>query len=156
MSTLDTISQIAEMYEKGASVQEIAVEFDRARSTIYAMLQDAGVTLRENSTNIASFIDASLVNQVVQDYARGVTLAKIKRTSGLSQHTIYRILEQASVPLRGSASEKESDDRRVEQAIQMYKDGFKLVKIEVDTGVSSTMLYKALYREGVPLRSELP
>lgn len=156
MSTYDAIVEAVKMYEAGQSVKQIAEELDRVPSTVYAWLQDAGVVLKKDRPNISSLLDEALVNQVVQDYVRGVSVAKIIRTSGLSQNTIYKILDEKEVPLRHAEDFRKVVDKRLELAVQMYKEGAKLVKIEVETGVQSTQLYKALYKEGIPLRRDIP
>jgi len=157
-ATMKDIETIEMMYNAGTSVKDIADEFGWAPSTIYAILEDAGVVMRKDQQKrpIVDFLDEALVKQVTADYAKGVTVAKIKRTSGLSQHTIYRVLEDQGVPLRSSVEEKTRDDERVQRAVKMYKDGAKIIKIEVETGVASTMLYKELYKQGIPLRRDLP
>lgn len=156
MSTYDVIGEAVKMYEAGQSIKQIAEELSRAPSTIYAWLQDADVVLKKDRPNISTLLDEGLVNQVVQDYVRGVSVAKIIRVTSLSQNTIYKILDEKEVPLRRSEDFRKVVDKRLDQAVQMYKDGSKLIKIEVETGVQSTQLYKELYKQGVPLRRDIP
>lgn len=154
---VEVINEMVEMYMAGHSVREVAEEFGRAPSTVYAVFQDAGVELRKESReSVCAHLEPKLVEWVVDDYVKGVPVAKMIKMTGLSQHTIYQILEEKEVPTRASPAERRKvHSKSLEEAIQKYQAGDKLIKIYVDTGVGTNTLYAELYRRNIPLRREM-
>jgi transposase-like protein len=157
MSTMyDVVVEAVKMYEAGQSIKQIAEELDRAPSTIYALLHDAGVALKKDRPGgITSFLDAALVDQVIKDYVSGVPVVRIMKTSGLTQSTIYQILEEREIPRRRSTEMRKTHNRSLEEAVEMYKNGAKLVAIYMKTGVHANQLYQELHILNEPLRRDI-
>lgn len=150
------VAEMVSMYEQGADVKAIAEEFGRAPSTVYALLRDQGIALRKD-LGPSGFLDPELVETVLRDYAKGVPVTQIMAVTDLTQHTVYRILEEHGVETRRMAARKQKKTiaMAVNEAIQMYEDGAKLVAIQAQTGVYPQQLYAEMYKRAIPLRRDL-
>jgi len=154
-STYEILPEILRMYEAGQSVKAIATELDRAPSTIYALLQDAGVVLKKDRPGISSFLDSTLVDQVVKDYVDGVPVTRIMKTSELTQNTIYLILQEREIPRRRSPERRKAHNESLDEAVEMYQNGEKLIAIHIRTGIHANQLYTEIYKRNMPLRREI-
>ena len=154
------VDETVKMYEAGMPIGGIAEELGKSVTTVYALLREGGVEpKRREESQTRSIVDAlpkEIVEQVTLDYVKGVSMSRIVRTSGLSINTVYKILKETGTALRRSEDNKAAFDMRLEKAVQMYKDGDKLIKIEMETGVQSNQLDKALYKQEVQLRRDIP
>lgn len=94
----DEIRQIAQRYSEGASVYELAREFDCHRSTISRCLKKQGITVSNKVTD-----RPALVERVLQMYADGMHAKEIASKIGITPKSVSKILHDNDVRIRHSA-----------------------------------------------------
>ena len=85
-----TEAQVVEMaarYEEGATVYELAAEFDCNRTTVSARLKEAGVAMRLQSPT------SETVDSMVRLYATGFSFQEIGKLVGFCTNTVRNCLQ---------------------------------------------------------------
>lgn len=154
------INDAVDMYNQGANIGTICQELGKSVTTVYQLLREGGIVpnrAQEGGPKLVTLVlPEEVVKRVVADYLADVSMAKITRDTELTINTVYKILRETNTPLRRGQDYQEVRHMRIEQAIRMYREGAKLIKIEMETGVQATQLYKELAKAGVQLRREMP
>lgn len=154
------VTTAVEMYEQGAAIGAICQELGRSTTTIYQLLREGGVEPKRRaeavSVNIVDVLPPEMINAIVADYKANLSVARIMRVHDLTLYTLYKILDETKTPLRRAEDYSGIVRMRLDHAVQMYKDGAKIIQIEVETGIQSTQLYKELYKQGISLRRDIP
>jgi transposase len=144
--------EILVMFRAGASPYSIAEELGLGHQTIYRILREAGaMAIRGDQIYHLSKEERA---QLIEDYVRGDNVDEIRLRYKVSLELMYRMLSQAGIPRRHEqylASRKMA----LEDAIQMYREGAKLVDIKLATRVSASTLMYELRKRDVPMRTEL-
>ena len=92
-----TEAQVAEMAEKylaGATVYELAAEFDCHRATVAVRLKVAGVVMRLQSPT------AEMVDSMMSLYGSGLSFVEVGARLGHSANTVRNYLLRRRVPFR--------------------------------------------------------
>lgn len=154
------VDMAVNMYSQGANIADICREMEKSVTTVYQLLREGGIVPNRaqegGPKRITDVLPKEIVDKVVADYVTDVSMARIIRNYELSVNSVYKILRETNTPLRRGQDYREIRHDRIEQALRMYKDGAKLIKIEIETGIQSTQLYKELGKAGIPLRREQP
>jgi transposase-like protein len=92
--TPDDLKRVAERYNAGATVYELAAEFGCHRATIAERLKLAGVTMRHQPTTIEQ------VDEIVRLYESGLSMVKVAERVGVSPRTVFNYLRDRGVQTR--------------------------------------------------------
>ncbi len=92
--TPDELTRVAERYNAGATVYELAAEFGCHRATIAERLKLAGFTLRHQPTT------TDQVDEIIRLYESGLSMAKVAEQVGVSARTVFNYLQQRGVTTR--------------------------------------------------------
>lgn len=85
---------LAQRYESGATVYDLASEYEIDRRTVSLRLRDQGITLRRQSpTN-------EMIDEMVRLYFTGLSAAKVGEQIGVSADTVLNHLRQRGVDRR--------------------------------------------------------
>jgi len=90
-----TIELVAR-YKQGATIYELAKDFDCNRHTVAIRLKKAGVRMRHSSPNKEE------IEQMVRLYESGMSLAKVSEQIGYSPGTIHHYLRSQGAQIRDS------------------------------------------------------
>lgn len=86
-------AKVAALYKAGATIRDLARNHRTAERHIRAAIEDNGVTLRpKNQRNGMPDIEA-----ICNDYANGISVARLSRKHKRSKQTITKILNEAGV-----------------------------------------------------------
>ncbi len=91
---------MANKYRNGATVYQLAQEFDISRHTVSTRLKKAGVTMRQQSPG------SELIDSMVELYASGLSLADVGTQTGTSPGTVRHYLLVGGVQMRDSHGRK--------------------------------------------------
>ena len=91
---------MADKYQTGANVYQLATEFDISRHTVSERLKKLGVTIRGQSPG------DELVDSMVFLYESGLSLEAVGNHLGSSPGTVRRYLITRGVQMRDSHSRK--------------------------------------------------
>ena len=91
--TISEVQRVAQRYDAGATVYELATEFGCHRATIAERLKLAGVTMRHQ---VAS---AEQVDEFVQLYESGLSMVKVAAKVGVSASTVLNYLHRREVQM---------------------------------------------------------
>ena len=95
--TDDEIRQITQRYSEGASIYELARDFDCHRSTISRHLRRQGITVSNKVTD-----RPALVKRVLQMYSDGMHAKDIASLIGITPKSVSKILHDNDVRIRHS------------------------------------------------------
>ena len=87
------------------------------------------------------------VARLVADYQAGHSTKWLQRTYGLSQGAVLRLLDVNGVPRR----QRGLTDKQVQEAVQLYGQGWSLTRIGDHFGKDHTVVRNTLVRSGVRL-----
>jgi transposase-like protein len=135
-----------EMAKAGMSVPVIAHEMDVSPQTIRNWLKAQG---QEQPTATKDVLAKEA--EVIEAYEAGVAVATILKQFDIERAKLYYLLSKYSVTTRQTTL-KDSRKRALDEACQMYKDGFVIRQITEDTGVHQPTLHAELARRGIELR----
>lgn len=138
------------MWEGGIrDLNEIERETGYSQSYIRILLSRRGYSL--SAANVRSQEE---VHAICNDYTAGIAIKELLRRHGISNNTLYAILDAEAVPLRRSDPQsKGARQRFMDNAVQLYEEGIHVKDITVDTGVGAPALYQELANRQIPLRS---
>jgi DNA-directed RNA polymerase specialized sigma24 family protein len=88
------IQQMTTRYLEGATVYELAVEFDICRSKVSERLKKSGVRMRLQSPTDQE------ISEMVRLYVSGLSLAAVSKNVGMSVGTVKRYVVQYGVDMR--------------------------------------------------------
>lgn len=94
--TEEQVKQMAARYHEGATVYELAKEFDIRRATVSERLKRAGVSMRCQPPGY------ELINSMAGLYESGLSLAEVGVRTGTSPGTVRRYVLIAGVQMRDS------------------------------------------------------
>ena len=90
------------------------------------------------------------IDEVVQSYLAGRTLASVALELGVHHRTIAAHLEDRGIPRRANHREMTDDD--VAQTASRYRKGDSLAKIGAAMGLDPVTVRRELHRAGVAIR----
>lgn len=90
----EEITRVVERYKQGATVYELAAEFDCHRKTISGALRRVNVRLR-----LDGLADAQ-IDEAVQLYLSGLSLARVGERLGVTARTVQLRLRERGVVMR--------------------------------------------------------
>jgi lambda repressor-like predicted transcriptional regulator len=97
----DEQSDLAALYEAGASMLELSRKFECHRNTVVAQLRRVGVEIRPQK-----LMTPKLVAQANSLYGSGHSLAEVGRLLGLEASTIGKALKGAGITLRPPVADR--------------------------------------------------
>jgi len=99
----DQVTQIVAAYQSGATVYELADQFNCHRTTVSGMLKSRGVPMRRTSLTQAQ------VDRAVKLYETGLSLSKVGKLVGANAETVRQRLLTCGVTPRSSHDRRASD-----------------------------------------------
>jgi hypothetical protein len=118
--------------------------------------QNAGVVavaLEGKIRGRAARLTEDEVVELIDAYNNGGNVGALTLKYGLSYNAFYGLLRIRGVKYREMRlAEKDDRQARVERAVEMYQKGFKLLPIEIETGIRQPIIHAELARRGIPLR----
>jgi len=152
----DDLQEMYRLYvDEGVSLDELAAEFGYRRVEISKAFREmtGGEVLRGKASVVEKF-DESTLEAIVADYKLGLRIKEIVAKYNIpTTGTFYSLLNQLGVPVRSQTqSVLEARRRAINEAVQMYKDGYAYWQIRDDTGIHQPELCAELHRRGVPMR----
>jgi transposase-like protein len=90
------VHQMTSRYQEGATVYELAKEFDICRSKVSDRMKKAGVTMRFQTPSIEN------VTKMIELYQNGLSLQKVAIQLKVSAHTVRKYVIQSGVAMRDS------------------------------------------------------
>lgn len=138
---------IIEMAKTGEfTTLEIAKEAGVSRQTVYKVMEKYGIDPPGAGRKLTVQDEA----EILKDYREGLPVMAILTKYSIGYGRLSLILMEHNEPFRrGTKQEREA---KVARAIQLYQSGIPVVAIVVETGISTTTLYKELYGRGIPRR----
>lgn len=91
---------MANKYENGATVYQLAQEFGISRQTVSERLKKAGITMRQQSPR------SELIDEMVALYKTGLSLTEVGDRVGTSPGTVHRYIRIRGVQMRDSHGRK--------------------------------------------------
>ena len=88
------MKELVNRYLAGATVYELAAEFDMSRSTVSNRLKRAGVTLRLGPPT------REIIDEIVRLYKGGASLAAVGEQVGFAPGTVHRHLRNRGILTR--------------------------------------------------------
>ena len=88
------VSDLIARYREGATVYELAVEFNCHRTTVAERLKGEGIVMRRQSPT------AETVDAMIHSYESGLSLTEVGKQLGFSANTIRNWLRQRNIQLR--------------------------------------------------------
>jgi lambda repressor-like predicted transcriptional regulator len=88
------VIQMAARYEEGATVYELAAEFDCHRTTVAARLKKAGIAMRSQSPTSED------IDTMMHLYAAGHSLLEVGKQLGYSANTVRSCLQEQRIHAR--------------------------------------------------------
>ena len=137
-------AEIAKMWDAGLGLTEIADEVGTSTALVRRALAGSGRSTKK-------VVNKTYEHEVIQEYQHGATLSSISMKHNISNTKLYTILARNKVPIR-SVVQRTGRNRQMEEAVQMYKDGYLLKQIFTDCGVSQPALHLELHKLDIPLR----
>lgn len=151
----ELVSEIVAMYGGGFRPSEIAVEVGISVPYTYTLLQRAGITTDEVlHSRMLGKLDDEQKGQLILDYQDyDQSVVSVLKKYDISHTQLYAFLCASGVSTRryelGLLGVK---DLRLDNAIQMYKDGYFVRVIVEETGIHQPQLHAELARREIPMR----
>jgi hypothetical protein len=93
-------------------------------------------------------LSPEIIQQLIHDYEAGQSTPALMTTYGLGKGAVLRLLEEAGVQRRGQGQK----NIQLEEAIQLYEQGWSLVNLAVRYDCNGETVRQALMGAGVKLR----
>ena len=90
------IDDLVEAYKAGATISQLAVEFNVHRTTVVGHLDRHGVPRHSEQTAW----DDEILSQAAELYAAGLSLADVAQQYGIDAQTVANRFRRAGVPVR--------------------------------------------------------
>ncbi len=148
--------EVADMYDGGLAVKEIAAEVGVSVTYVYKLLEKQGVDATGVRGSFLDALDQEVIDEIVANYqSRTVPMSHLLEAHGLSYSNMYAILLSQGVSIRRHINKEEVTRKlRMETAVQMYIDGARLWLIKEETGIHQPQLHAELHKRNVKLRRE--
>lgn len=104
---------------------------------------------RRRSPGTARQLDADQTQALIAAYRAGATVYQLGPQFGIDRRTVGKILRRNDVPTKHPGLTAADLD----QAAQLYADGWSLAKIGEQLGVTATTVHRRLRGRGVDMRS---
>lgn len=140
----DQKTEIIEMLIGKMSVRAIAEETGISEGSVRKVGIEAGVLAQRHE-------EAHDIANIMEMYQDGTPVAEILATHNLTYATFYSVLARNNIPTRRVANE-DSRKRQLDEAVELYKQGMRIVEITEETGVTQPTLHLELHKRSVPLR----
>ena len=142
------VQQFKEMYEKGMSIFEIAVETDKAYNYVRQTLYDAGIGKPEKAYKKPD-------KETFEEMCRTMTVAQIVDQTGASENVVRAWCRTYGVKAlpgsRGGVIHTNRKEVDCERAYHLYMQGFGTRAIENRIGVSWGTIRRRLIEAGYTL-----
>lgn len=144
----DVYDEIVQMLKEGFTPNEISEETGWAKGTIRKIRREAGFYGRHIDPLRGLDTDA-----IVTEYREGERVLDICIKHEINSQKFYKILALIGEPLRTKdPTYQEARARAMEEAVQMYKDGWYIYDITEETGIGQVSLHKEVKKRDIPLR----
>ena len=148
---------IAQLYvEGGASVQDIADEWDVTKDTIYRVLRETGAIEKGTHSNMLDDWDETKLEAFRHDYYNEMMpIRDLAKKYGLkTKQSVYFILDKLGLTPRTMKSEQlEGRKMAMDHAVKLYDTTNLPIRLIVEeTGVHQPDLHRELHSRGITLR----
>ena len=145
--------EICRRYKEGESANQIALAFGTAHPSIITILKRNGVSRRTRSESIKR-ITATQELAICRQYAKGALGTTLAIDFGISDTTVYKILQLNGVEIRGmGVSQRGIPLSKEPEICRLYAEGVGGIRLGEIFGVDHHAIYKALQRNGVKRRA---
>jgi transposase-like protein len=141
--------------EDGQTVRTIAAELGYSPDTVSRALRTAGIPTRGRGAQPGVPVN---VDELVDRYKEGVTVAEIAAETGCPESTVYDALCRADVEFR-ARSRRPTDPRLGDPGWlrgRYVEDGATAAEMAVELGRGERTVLDALSRHGIPRRRPGP
>lgn len=146
------VDEIAEAYNAGARLHDLAEEYDVSYETIRRRLLEAGYETRPSGHQE---IDLP-VDEIVSRYEGGEHLRQIAEDYPVSHETIRKRLLDAGVDMRDSSCGDNTKSVPTEEVVEKYHDGARPSELAEEYDVSVSTLRKRLREAGCEIKHPGP
>ena len=99
-----------------------------------------------------TFLKGSEIDELVELYQQGKTLAELVERFGIYHRTAAAHLARRGIPMRQQGLKK----RQIPKVIQLYQEGRTLTEVGLRFGVSQGVIRRVLEAHGIPRRRRGP
>jgi uncharacterized protein YerC len=143
----ETVEDVIKMTAAGISAVDISDETGLAVPTVYKIQRESTTRNIEGRP-----LTPKEQSDFISGYDRGESLDALCTRHNVTPDSGKLLLRQAGIVVRSHRPEAQRNSS-LHDAIALYKKGHNVLDILVETGVSSTTLYKELRRLGISLRT---
>lgn len=149
--SLESEDEIIAMYNGGMTGGAVAAEMGIDVTTVYKVLRRRGVPRRPSGAgskyDVTAIVDAYL--DIVVD--KGGKVQDVIDQFKVTHAQLYSWLRQYDIPLANQIKTPAREERD-QLAVEMYKEGWKIMEICAQLRIDAPQLYILLNRAGVPKR----
>lgn len=152
------IDNITRQYNSGMSATSISKALHINRETITKILRRNNIGIRPNGSYARSGFTREQISLVVKLYKDGLSAGKIQETTGISDSSIYRILNQMNIERRSVNDYKHPNifdkypPSLIQEAIDLYVSGNTLSEVRHKTSIPEGTLRRLLRNNNIPIR----
>lgn len=149
-----TRTTVVEMAMKGATPEIISGETGISVAVVYRILKEEGLKAARKPHGIGKEESDAMCKK----YAETQTpVSALLIEYGVTHQQLYVALAERSIPTRAwvaGDSVVRNGDVRKDRAVELYRQGVPIWKIEMDTGMRGPDIYKVLHVRGIALRGK--
>jgi transposase-like protein len=146
------------MFEAGAPTKDIADELEISDTYVRKLLHDVGFDARQ-LPGIREIVSPEIAEKVAAMYLDPVTeVSDILGKYKLTYNQLYKVLRTQDVrPVDRAVIADDRLQTRLQTAVEMYDDEYRVKEIEATTGINKNLLYRHLQsRRGKPGKNPAP
>jgi uncharacterized protein YerC len=143
----ELVEEVVKMTSAGMSAVTISEETGLAVPTVYRIQRESTT---KNIDGVA--LTPAEQSDFISGYDNGETLDALCTRHRVTPDTGKLLLRQSGIVVRSHRPEAQRSTS-LQDAVKLYKAGHNVLDILVETGVSSTTLYKELRRHRISLRT---
>ena len=136
--------KIAEMYNNGIELDNIAKTFERSKQTIVKILKEAGIK-KPGLKNITH----NQVKRIIELGEKGNTINEIAKIFKCNYITIYSIFKKAGIKIQRSQKTKKIPHEQRKKIFELSKKGNTVNEITKIFGYSHTTIYNILKENNI-------
>lgn len=144
----ELVEEIVKMASSGLSIAGIHDETGIPVPTVYKILKNSVV----RHTNGMELEPGEQI-AIIERFSGKESIDDLAREFNLPRTSVFLLLRQAGIDIRSSRSTVSERSDKYDAACTMYKNNWNVFDILVETGISSTTLYKELRRRKISLRA---
>lgn len=147
--------EIINRYNSGQTLEYLAKEYHTQENKIKKILTDAGIEIRFLGGLHRRLFDGEDLIKLGDEYKSGLSLAKLAMKYNTNPITIRNSLLRINIQTRESARPIFWTQERINQTIEMYKNGLSQQEIANKWNINQTAVGKKLRQAGVISRGSV-